>query len=71
MVDLSIPQRAQTGLALLLVVLALVTAAVAWVRWGRVERAMRRGDPLPTLGAGVLLVLTLGGVCVLLAVSWL
>jgi putative membrane protein len=30
-----------------LLVLALLVPPLAWVHWGRTERAMRRGDPMP------------------------
>lgn len=54
-VQLSFPQGVQRGLAILMVVLGLATAAAAWVRWARAERAMRRGEPLPSSSFGVLL----------------
>ena len=34
-------------LSVLFIVLALVTAAVGWIRWARSERAMRRNEDLP------------------------
>ena len=34
-------------LAVIFIVLALATAVVGWVRWGRSERAMRRQEQLP------------------------
>src|SRR5690242_17676821 len=34
-------------LSVLFIVLALVTAAVGWIRWARSERAMRRNQDLP------------------------
>jgi putative membrane protein len=33
--------------ALVLIVLGIVAAVQAWWRWGQVERAVRRGAPLP------------------------
>ena len=70
-VDLSIPSGAQRAIALSLIVLALVAAAVTWVRWAMAERSMRRGEPLPPLGFGALLGLVLVAVCaVLLALLW-
>ncbi|MEJ5946593.1 DUF202 domain-containing protein [Pseudokineococcus basanitobsidens] len=47
--------------ALLFVVLGLLAAAQAWLGWARVERAMRRGRPLP---APSLSALVAGGVVV-------
>ena len=38
----------QSALALALVLLGLGCAATSWVRWARTERAMRRGEPLPS-----------------------
>ena len=34
-------------LSVLFIVLALLTAAVGWLRWARSERAMRRNEDLP------------------------
>jgi uncharacterized membrane protein YidH (DUF202 family) len=42
------------GLAVLLVVLGIASALVAWIRWWLAERAMRRRAPLPSFGFGVL-----------------
>jgi putative membrane protein len=56
-VDLSIPDRVQHGLAFLFVVLGILSAAVAWFRWARAERAMRRQGPLPPLGWGAVFAL--------------
>ena len=57
-VDLSISDRAQHVLALVLVVLGVVSAAVAWFRWARAERAMRREEPLPAFGWGAVFAVT-------------
>jgi len=38
----------QTVLAITLVLLGLSCAATAWLRWARAERALRRGEPLPS-----------------------
>jgi putative membrane protein len=40
----------------------------ALLRWARVERAMRRGDPLPSFGLGIVMALALLLVAVLLLV---
>jgi putative membrane protein len=37
----------RTTLAVVAVVLSLVLAVASYVRWNQIERAMRRGDPLP------------------------
>jgi putative membrane protein len=58
-VDLSIPAVAQTAGALTLVVLGLVTAGAAWVRWAMAERSMRRAEPLPSFRLGLLFSLAL------------
>ena len=39
----------RTLLALAAILLAIVVAAVGFVRWSQVERAMRLGEPLPPL----------------------
>lgn len=47
----------RTGLAVTAVVLSLVIAVSSYVRWTQVERAMRRGEPLPrALGVQLLTV---------------
>jgi putative membrane protein len=56
-VDLSIPERAQHALAFAFVVIGVLSAAVAWVRWARAERAMRSKDPLPAFGWGAVFAL--------------
>lgn len=69
-VDLSVTAVLQTAMSVWLVVLGIVLAAASWWRWARSERAMRRGEPLPSvpvgafvaggvLGVGVLFLLTL------------
>jgi putative membrane protein len=56
-VTLSIAERTQHLLALGLVVLGIVSAAMAWVRWARAERAMRSKGPLPAFGWGAVFAL--------------
>ncbi len=46
-VELAGPRSLQAVLAAALVVLGLLLAAVAWVRWAAAERAMRLRRPLP------------------------
>lgn len=64
-VDLSVGATMQHSMAILLVVLGLVCAVLAWVRWAMSERAMRRGDALPSFGFSA--IVTLGMVVVSLA----
>lgn len=42
-----VPEHLWSGAAVLVLSVGLVIAAGAWVRWLRVERAMRRGSALP------------------------
>lgn len=69
---LGLPLQPQLRLAasLVLIALALLLPALAWLHWGRTERALRLGRPLP--GAGAALPLATGvavvGVLVLAAV---
>lgn len=58
-VDLSVSDEVQRGLAALLVCLGLISAVAAWFRWAAAERAIRNGAPLPSLGFSVILVLGL------------
>lgn len=61
---------ARTALATLSITLAAVLAAAAYPRWRRVQRAMRRGAPLPrsamlvVLAVGVLLLTAFAAVLV-------
>src|SRR5690606_32278374 len=57
--DLSMDSTAQTGLALALVGLGLVSTLAAWWRWALAERAMRRRGPLPTFTLGMVLTVVL------------
>jgi len=70
-VSLSIPSWVKTATATGLVVLALLAALVAWLRWAVAERAMRRGGSIPAFGFGAVLVLVIAVVAVVLALSWL
>ncbi|MFO7253561.1 MAG: DUF202 domain-containing protein [Actinomycetes bacterium] len=62
----------RTLLAVLLVLLAALAAGMAYPRWRRVQRALRRGEPLPEpslaplLGYGVAAVAVLALVLILL-----
>lgn len=65
-VDLEMSDVLQHGLTVLLVVLGTASALVAWVRWALAERAMRRGDPLPSFGFGALFTAVLAVTAVVL-----
>ena len=70
-VDLDGPRGLQTAIALVLVVLGLLGATAAWVRWAATERAMRVRRPLPSTAvlawfALVLMVVAAGLVVLLL-----
>ncbi|MGW6659575.1 YidH family protein [Rhodococcus sp. NPDC055024] len=58
-VDLALSDLAKRGLSAALVGLGIVCAGASWARWARAERAMRKGDPLPSSRLGVLLVATI------------
>lgn len=46
-----------------------VTAAVGWVRWGRVERALRLDQPLPAGSAALVVLATVLALAVLSAAA--
>lgn len=58
-VDLDMPHSVRRVLSGLLVVLGVVAAVVAWVRWATAERAIRRRQPLPSFGFAMLFTLGL------------
>lgn len=58
-VDLDGPDALQSALAVTLLVLGLLGAAAAWVRWAITERAMRLHQPLPGTAALAWIALTL------------
>jgi len=68
-VPLPIPATLQRLLAAAFVLLGLTCAVASWVRWARAERAMRRGEPLPSVGFGAVLAgfVVLAGLGLLLA----
>jgi putative membrane protein len=69
-VSLDLPRAAQRGLAVLLLLLGIVCAGTAWVRWARNERSVRQHRPLPSpSGAFVLTLGVAAGGLVLLLVS--
>ncbi len=54
-VPLAMPQAAQLALAAIFILLGMVCAIAAWVRWARAEQAMRRNQPLPASNLGLVL----------------
>jgi putative membrane protein len=67
--DLTLSDRVQHALAVLMVVLGLLSATASWWRWARAERAMRRGEPLPASGSSAFLVLGVAAAAVILLVG--
>ncbi len=55
--------------SLLLLAMGLVVPPVAWWHWGRTERAIRTGRPLPAPVLGVALALGVGAVGVLVVIG--
>lgn len=47
-VDLDARRGLQTGLSVALILLGLLGAGVAWLRWAATQRAMRAREPLPS-----------------------
>jgi putative membrane protein len=64
-------ERVRAALAVLLVVLGALVTVLALVRWARVERAIRTGQPLPAFGLGVLMTLAVVVAGVILAVAFI
>lgn len=54
-ISLSLDPSLQSVLVSLLVVLGILCSVAAWWRWARAERAIRRSEPLPASGLGLLL----------------
>lgn len=61
-------QPTETVLSVVLVTTGLLAGVLAWLRWARAERSLRRGAPLPSPAVGVLLVLALALVAAVLVV---
>lgn len=61
----------RTLVVVLLIVLAILCTAMSILRWARIERAMRRREPLPGFTAGFLLAGALVVIGVLLGVALL
>jgi putative membrane protein len=69
--SLQIPQSDELRLVVVVVLLLFggLTCALAWVRWARVERAMRSRAPLPAFSLGLVLVVAVVALTALLAVA--
>lgn len=57
--DLDISSLLQHSLVAALVIMSVFCAASGWIRWARVEHAMRRGLQVPSAGFGIILVVIL------------
>lgn len=49
--DLGVANAFARGLSAMLLTLGVICPVIACLRWARTERAMRRREPLPSLGA--------------------
>jgi putative membrane protein len=67
--DLPLPDAVQTALALGLALASLLTAGAAWRAWGRTERAMREGEPLPANPAMLVVLVAVVAAAVVLTVG--
>lgn len=56
--DLAMSDVLQRVVAAVLLLLGVASALSAWLRWARSERAIRRGEPLPSLGFSAVLAAT-------------
>jgi putative membrane protein len=59
----------RTTVVVALVLFAAVMSALSYLRWARVERAMRERAPLPSFGLGLWITVTIVVVATLLAVA--
>jgi putative membrane protein len=64
--DLSLSDPTQEALAMLMVLLGLMSALASWVRWARAERAIRRGEALPSLSGSAILVIGVSAAAVVI-----
>jgi len=71
-VDIDIADGTKKALAAMLLVLGIASAATAWLRWARSERAIRTHTPLPSPGATALLAggMVLTGALLLVVSIW-
>lgn len=70
-IDLSMPIQTQRVLSGVLMVLGMLCASIAWLRWARAELAIRRGEPLPSSPLSAVLALGLTAVAIGMAVTLL
>jgi putative membrane protein len=70
---LRVPDTAwlRTALAVALVVFGALTTVLALLRWGRVERAIRTGQPMPSFSLGVVLTVAVVVGALLVAMAFL
>lgn len=54
-ITLSMPAALQLAMSAVLVALGVLCAIASWFRWAMAERAMRRGEPLPSTRLAALL----------------
>lgn len=64
------PEWLRRAVVVALVLFAAVMTALSYLRWARVERAMRTRAPLPSFSLGLSMTLAVVGVSVLLAVAF-
>jgi putative membrane protein len=62
------PHGLRTILAVGLIALGAVVGVASFVRWARVERAMRRHEPLPSFGLGLVMTAALVVVAAILVI---
>ncbi|RWU82995.1 DUF202 domain-containing protein [Janibacter hoylei PVAS-1] len=55
-VDIGVPDPMTRALAAMLLTLGALCPLLAFARWAMAERAMRRGEPLPSLGVSAAIV---------------
>lgn len=67
-IDLAVSDLLQRSASALLALSGLVCAVHAWRGWARTERAMRRGQPLPSNAPGILVVVAVAAVAILMIV---
>jgi putative membrane protein len=63
-VELPLEPRLRRAASVLLLVLAMIVPVTGWWRWGRTERAIRRGRPLPSASLTAVVAV---GLCVVTA----
>ena len=55
-IDIGVPAAMTTGLAAMLLALGALCPLLAFLRWAMAERAMRREEPLPSLGVSAAII---------------